>query len=325
MRFSFDCKILRNGKVHRQKFHPKTSAKAEYTSEASTVRDTDRTREADTKILTVLNLERIIVNVKFHGAQISTLTHLLNQLIQENSAKTTLIACPCAHRSQGELFVSKKAVTARVLAGTAIGGTGLLWWEVSRTENIRLPTPRAQTDTETKDEHLFYTRIWWLICSSTSEVAGLTTFHKQSPSYSFFLIFWNIWNWRPNKHLRTMLHTSVWLSPFSELPFRQHLRFDNRKSASTAGTKTFMKRRQPFYTFAQALCPTNPPGIHDPIIRSKPTKATSNRSNTSHATITWKSVLLWQGRTPRVRMPTGSFRKRGIWATETERYAKIFG
>ena len=78
------------------------SVNTENTIEASEAPNAESTSETITRISSDLNEERIEASLKPLSAQILTLTQLLNQLIQENSAKTNSTAGRCTHRPQTE-------------------------------------------------------------------------------------------------------------------------------------------------------------------------------------------------------------------------------
>ena len=69
--------------------------------------------------------EKFRANLKPLNVKISKLTQLLNQLIQDNSAKITPTVAPRTHCTQTEPPLSREAGPSRNLSGTAIGGTRL--------------------------------------------------------------------------------------------------------------------------------------------------------------------------------------------------------
>ena len=89
MSVSPDCMTLRTDKTYRQSVHPKMSVNTENTADLS---EKPGAKEVDGNINRMspeLIKERIKANLEHLNEQISTLTHLLNQLIQDNWAQVT--------------------------------------------------------------------------------------------------------------------------------------------------------------------------------------------------------------------------------------------
>ena len=97
----------------------------EYTIDASEVRDVKGSGETISGVSTELMEEGIRANSEYLNVQISTLTQLLNQRIQDNSAKSTPTSGPHTHRPQAEPSFSREFGTGGVLPGTTLGVTGL--------------------------------------------------------------------------------------------------------------------------------------------------------------------------------------------------------
>ena len=86
MSLSLEQRTLQNGKTYSQNSQLKMSVIAEDTGDAPAARDSKRAEETVHEVLLYLIEERIKANLEPFYEQISTLTQLLNQLIQENWA-----------------------------------------------------------------------------------------------------------------------------------------------------------------------------------------------------------------------------------------------
>ena len=101
MRVSFDYSALRNGGTHSESLNPKISVNVENIADAPES-ESERTDEPVTGDWTDLIKNRIKANLDLLNAQISTLTQLLKQLVQDNSALNSPTAGPCTHPTQPE-------------------------------------------------------------------------------------------------------------------------------------------------------------------------------------------------------------------------------
>ena len=126
MSFFPDSTFLKNGKTYSQKLHLETSVNAENTTDAPEACDTDSADEPITAVSPDLIDEKIKANLEPLSAQISTLTQLLKQLIQDNSARNSPIAGPRTHWTQPGHSPDSEVGTSRTLPGTEIGSTGFL-------------------------------------------------------------------------------------------------------------------------------------------------------------------------------------------------------
>ena len=80
--------------------HPKMSVNAKYATNTSEPYDTEKIIENNDQISSELIEENIRANLEPLNEHIFTIIQLLNQLIQNNSAKTTPTAGSCTHRPQ---------------------------------------------------------------------------------------------------------------------------------------------------------------------------------------------------------------------------------
>ena len=107
--------------VGKNNLNPKMYVNIESTIGASKVRGAKRNTETITGVLTKLIEEKITTNFEPHITQISMLNQILNQVIQNNSAKTTPTVGRRTHRRQAEPLFSRKRRTGRIVPGTAKG------------------------------------------------------------------------------------------------------------------------------------------------------------------------------------------------------------
>ena len=82
---------------------------------APKVRDVDRTEETINGVSTELIEETVRVTLDHLNAQISTLTQLLNQKIQDNSRKATPTTGRGVHRPHAEHSFGRETGTSRTL------------------------------------------------------------------------------------------------------------------------------------------------------------------------------------------------------------------
>ena len=122
MRFSPDYRTLRGGKIYSQILQPKMSVNTENTVDASETWEDWRSYRPASELIE----ERIRANLEPLNVQISTLTQLLDQLIKDNSAKTTPTAGPRVLRPQAVSWSNSETAASSTTPDTAIGGTGLL-------------------------------------------------------------------------------------------------------------------------------------------------------------------------------------------------------
>ena len=138
-------------------------------------RDSERAGRPITGVSTDLTDKKIKVRKETLNAQISTLTQLLNQLIQDNSARNSPTTGPRTQRKQREPAHCKIG-TSKALPETATGSTGSpldMVTGVSCTKHRRPPTLDV---TETDDQIFFLARHWQPECSPLSEVTELYDF-----------------------------------------------------------------------------------------------------------------------------------------------------
>ena len=91
---------FRNGKTYSHNLHLNLSVNAENNADAPTARDLERAEEPINGFSPDLIDEKMKANVKPLNEQISTLSQLLNQLVQENSARNTPTVGPRIHETQ---------------------------------------------------------------------------------------------------------------------------------------------------------------------------------------------------------------------------------
>ena len=90
------------------------SVNAENTANAFETYEAEKNSANSKKISTELIEERIRANLKPLSEQISTLTQLLNQVIQDNSAQTTPTAGSRTHRPQTGPSLNREIETSRI-------------------------------------------------------------------------------------------------------------------------------------------------------------------------------------------------------------------
>ena len=105
MSFWRSCRALGCGKIFNQNIYQKFSLKIENNGDAPEVHDAERIDEATTRISPEPIKERIRAYLEPLNAQLSRLTQSKNQLIQDNSAKTTPTASPRTHYPQTDPYV----------------------------------------------------------------------------------------------------------------------------------------------------------------------------------------------------------------------------
>ena len=127
MSFSPDLRILRNGKMYSTISHPKMSESTENTADTSAPPNVEHMEEPNNGILHELIEQRIKYQAKANlgpvSEQISTLTQLLNQLIQESSERNSPTADTStqqrqAKRSPSHIFGTSRALPAREFRNT---------------------------------------------------------------------------------------------------------------------------------------------------------------------------------------------------------------
>ena len=114
-------RTLRNGKTYSQKLYLKMFLNAGNIADAPTARDSKNVGEPINGVWPDVIEERIKANLEPLNEQISTLTQLLNQLIQENSACNSPTGGPRTHRTQSEHSPSGEVGTSRTLPGSVSG------------------------------------------------------------------------------------------------------------------------------------------------------------------------------------------------------------
>ena len=100
------------------------SVSAENIADTPASRNSERIEEATNRILNDVIEERIKTNLRPLNEQIYSLTQLLNQFIQESSARNSPTADTRTQQTQSIRSPSNEAGTSRVLPASAIGSTG---------------------------------------------------------------------------------------------------------------------------------------------------------------------------------------------------------
>ena len=85
--FSAGQGTLRNGKTYNRYSHPKMTVNAESTADGPVARDAERAEDFINGVSPDSIEEKIKANLESLSEQTSTLTQLLNQLIQESLAR----------------------------------------------------------------------------------------------------------------------------------------------------------------------------------------------------------------------------------------------
>ena len=124
MSFSADYRTLRNCKIYSQSLYLKISVNAETNADATKARDSEIADGPITGVSPYPIVERVKANVKPMNLQISTLTHLINRLIQDNSALNSPTVGSPTQCTQREPSTGSQVGNSRVLPGTVIGSTG---------------------------------------------------------------------------------------------------------------------------------------------------------------------------------------------------------
>ena len=125
MSFSPGNRTLRSGDMCRQNTHPKTSVIARNIANASKQADVKKINANKDPISTEFLEKRIRTNLEPLNVQISTVTQLLNQIIQDILAKTTPTAGTRTHHPQ-----------TRPSPDSATGGMMTISNERHRKENL---------------------------------------------------------------------------------------------------------------------------------------------------------------------------------------------
>ena len=123
--FSSDRRTFRSGKTHSQTLHPKMSINTEKTADASEICGTQEIDKSIKRISSELIEKKFRPKLNLLNGHISIFTQLLNQLIQDKSAKTTPTAGTRAHGPQMGLQFDRSTGAFRTSPDMAIGGTGL--------------------------------------------------------------------------------------------------------------------------------------------------------------------------------------------------------
>ena len=123
MTFPPDYRTLGIGKTYSQSLHLKMSVNAEDTADASEARDSKKAGEPNIGVSPELIEEKIKENLEPQSAQISTLTQLLNHLIQDNSAHNYPTPGPLTQPTQPEISPGSEVGASRALPRTSIGST----------------------------------------------------------------------------------------------------------------------------------------------------------------------------------------------------------
>ena len=124
MSFSPELRTLRNGEIYSTMSRPKMSMSAENTAGGSALRDPERIEGPDDGILHELIEEGIKANLRPLIDQLSTLTQLLNLLIQESATCNSPTADTHTQRTHVRRSSSREARASRALPAREIGGTG---------------------------------------------------------------------------------------------------------------------------------------------------------------------------------------------------------
>ena len=113
MNFSQSNRTVRNNKMYDQNIHPKLSVNEEKATNASKKYDAEEINISKDQISPELIEEKIRANLEPLNEQILTLSQLLNQLIQDNSAKATPMAGSQTHRWQTGLSLARETRVSR--------------------------------------------------------------------------------------------------------------------------------------------------------------------------------------------------------------------
>ena len=124
MTFSPDLRTRGNGKTYSKTSNPEKVLSAENTVSTSASSYSEHIDERANKISLELIEERIKAILGPVNEQISTLTQLLNPLIQESSARNSPTADTCTQQTQARRSLSREAGTSRALSAREIGRTG---------------------------------------------------------------------------------------------------------------------------------------------------------------------------------------------------------
>ena len=124
MSFSPDLRTLRNGKTYCKISHPKISVNAENTVNASASSDPERVETPANRISHDLIEEIIKAHLGPLNEKISTLTQLLNQLIQESSACNSPTADTRTQQTQARRSPGHEIGTSRALPAREKGSPG---------------------------------------------------------------------------------------------------------------------------------------------------------------------------------------------------------
>ena len=132
MSFLPDLKTLGSGNIYCKTWHPETAVSAAITPHAPEMRNPDQTGKPTNWITDHLFDERIREQLGPLNEQTSTLPQLLNQLIQENSARNTPTADTGAQQRQSRCSPRNQLGTSRFPPENAMGSTDILptWGQV---------------------------------------------------------------------------------------------------------------------------------------------------------------------------------------------------
>ena len=126
--------------------------------------------------------ERIKANLEPLNEQMSTLTQLLNQLFQGNSARNSPAANTHTQQTQSRLSPSKEARTSTTLPENAIGGTGFPLHKYTCARDVKVPWP-------------FMYLLWFhpIFSQFTCSVYCTAWISRHEDQWNYGFLLWKIW------------------------------------------------------------------------------------------------------------------------------------
>ena len=124
MTFFPDQSTCRSGKLYSKISDPKVSASVQNPAITPATRDPKIAEEPINGVSKDLIEERIKANLDPLNAHLSTSTPLLNQLIQESSARDSPTADTCTQQTQSRHSPSHEAGSSKALPASTTGNTG---------------------------------------------------------------------------------------------------------------------------------------------------------------------------------------------------------
>ena len=124
MSFSFERRTLRSGSSYNLKTCPRTSAHDEETNAASELHTAERIDEASTDLSPNPIEYRVKAILEPLHAQMSTLTQMMNKLIQDNSVRANPLAGSRDHLLRSESLLTDEPGTSRTLSLASLATVG---------------------------------------------------------------------------------------------------------------------------------------------------------------------------------------------------------